>query len=643
MKKNTGWKIFLGIFLFVIISYCSLFLTVMLDQSLKNQIEGIIWQPYELVYYIMRHPGTEALLLIVIVVLALTAICLVSMSNDNYKGKVQQITPQIITPVPAGQGQHGTAKWMQKKDFDKYFDTVIIDQKKLMNGTLKLDKAGYVLGMKKIPGNKEKLYIVNDDKHVLVIGDTGIGKSRRKALNTLACLLLGEENIFVIDMKKEIYDYTIDAAKERGYYPIVINFISPYVSDRDNILEPICKYLRAGNVSKAIEQTWSTVNQLVGPPPKNAEKLWNGGESSIMAASIMAVCYDNMNHPEYQNMTNVFYFITEMCQDYRGALPLEFYIQSLPDEHPSKILLSATKLAHFKTRSSFYVSAVMTLRLFTIPAINNMTNCSDYDLDKLITENKKIIMYICLPAKDKTYFPLATMTLRKTTDELDRIADEYGGRLPRRWTFIDDEIGNFAEIDNVSMQTTFYRSKGIRHILFLQSDSQFHDIYGKEKAQIIFDNLSYTDYMHSPNSETNKRISDDLDDYTCLSYSVNSNAPAGSLMARGSKGDTKNLIGRKLLKPNEVARITSPYTLVLSNNDPAIMYAPDISECFFNDFFGMGSPEHNKEIRMRRREEDEKRSRPDNEKMQLWNVWKKWQRHIDILIAEQQKKKEMEV
>ena len=145
--------------LFRSISYCSLFLTVMLDQSLKNRIEGLIWQPYELVYYIMRHPGTEALLLIVIVVLTLTVICLVSMSNDNYKGKVQQITPQISTPVPAGQGQHGTAKWMLKNDFDKYFDTVVIDRKKLMNGTLKLDKAGYVLGMKKISRNKEKLYI----------------------------------------------------------------------------------------------------------------------------------------------------------------------------------------------------------------------------------------------------------------------------------------------------------------------------------------------------------------------------------------------------------------------------------------------------------------------------------------------------
>ena len=54
------------------------------------------------------------------------------------------------------------------------------------------------------------------------------------------------------------------------------------------------------------------------------KKLWNSGEAATLAASIMAVCYDNQDHPEYQNLTNVFYFITEMCSDYRGALPLQF-------------------------------------------------------------------------------------------------------------------------------------------------------------------------------------------------------------------------------------------------------------------------------------------------------------------------------
>lgn len=110
----------------------------------------------------------------------------------------------------------------------------------------------------------------------------------------------------------------------------------------------------------------------------------------------MAVCYDNQDHPEYQNLTNVFYFITEMCSEYRGALPLQFYIDSLPEDHPAKILLAATKVAAMRTRSSFYVSAIMTLKLLTIPAINQMSNKSDFDIGKMIEEGKKsLFIYAC--------------------------------------------------------------------------------------------------------------------------------------------------------------------------------------------------------------------------------------------------------
>ena len=65
--------------------------------------------------------------------------------------------------------------------------------------------------------------------------------------------------------------------------------------------------LRRNDISRAIEETWSLVSQLVGEPPENGEKLWNSGEAATLAASIMAVCYDNQDHPEYQNLTNVFY------------------------------------------------------------------------------------------------------------------------------------------------------------------------------------------------------------------------------------------------------------------------------------------------------------------------------------------------
>ena len=104
----------------------------------------------------------------------------------------------------------------------------------------------------------------------------------------------------------------------------VLILLSISIGSKKNFLEPVIQALCRNDISRAIEETWSLVSQLVGEPPENGEKLWNSGEAATLAASIMAVCYDNQDHPEYQNLTNVFYFITEMCSDYRGALPLQF-------------------------------------------------------------------------------------------------------------------------------------------------------------------------------------------------------------------------------------------------------------------------------------------------------------------------------
>ena len=38
-----------------------------------------------------------------------------------------KITDTISTPVPAGQGQCGTAKWLPKKEYDKVFSNYELD------------------------------------------------------------------------------------------------------------------------------------------------------------------------------------------------------------------------------------------------------------------------------------------------------------------------------------------------------------------------------------------------------------------------------------------------------------------------------------------------------------------------------------
>jgi type IV secretion system protein VirD4 len=639
MKKKLLW--ISGILGTLGILYLCTFAAIFLDQALKNP-EKISFEtnPIQMFFY-LRKSEITLLFMALFSVLTILGIITIWFSGTNkaYQSDLQKITPDIYTPVTAGQGQFGTAKWLKEKDFDCVFDYVILDSKKLLKKKKKLKQGGLVIGKVDLKNGKEKIYYIGKDRHSLNIGATRAGKTRSIVLQSVVDLMLAEENIFVVDMKKEIYDYTHKTAEELGYVPIRIDFIDPYQSDRKNYLEPIIKQLKHHDISRAIEETWTLVSQLVGEPPQNGEKLWNNGEAAIMAASIMAVAYDNQNRPEYQNLTNVFYFITEMCQDYKGALPLQFYIDSLDENHPSRILLAATKLAAFKTRSSFYVSAAMTLKLLTMPSINAMTNRSDFDLEELNRKNKKVIIYLCLPARDETYFPLASLTLRQVTDEIDRMADECGGRVPRRWNFIEDEFGNFTKITNITNQTSFGTGKGIRHNFFIQSFAQLNEKYGKEIAQIIRDNCDITIYLKSPNPETLKEISERLDKYTVSSYSINSNVQVGDITSRGSRGESVNLTGRELLRPGEVGKIQRPYSLVMTDADPAILYAPDLSQYAFNDFLGLGDEAFNQNLRRKEKLEQKKKERPHDEKLELWKIWDVFKRKIDVLIEEQERRK----
>lgn len=630
-----------------VILYASVFTAIFLDSTLKNpeQIK-FVTDPVAMKQCISNNEQIRMFTIFFFVILLLGIITLLVGGKSSFKVDMIEITPEIHTPVPVGQGQHGTAKWLNKKDFDKVFDSVIIDSKKLMEGKEHIPAGGLVIGKEDIKKSffsrkiKEKIYLITKDLHALIIGATRSGKTRNVVIETITMLILAGENVFIPDLKGEIRDYTEDTAKRCGYETICINFINPYESDRKNFLEPIVQALRRKDISRAIEETWSLVSQLVGEPPEHGDKLWNDGEAATLAASIMAVCYDNQDHPEYQNLTNVFYFITEMCSEYRGALPLQFYIDSLPEDHPAKILLAATKVAAMRTRSSFYVSAIMTLKLLTIPAINQMTNASDFDIEKLIEEGKKVIVYLCLPARDKTYFPLASLVLRQLSDVIDYAADEkYGGRVPVRWNFVDDELGNFTKITNMRQQTSFGTGKGIRHFMFIHSYAQLDDVYGEKVSQIIQDNADIKIYLRSPNPTTKKKISEDLGNYTTRSYSKSNNTPSGTFRNGGSDGESSNLMGRPLLYPDEVGKLQRPYSLVMSDSDPAIMYAPDLSQYAMNEFLGMGDEEHNNRLRQKKAEEHKKNERPHNSKMELWGIWNVWKRHIDAQILKQQKEK----
>lgn len=82
-----------------------------------------------------------------------------------------------------------------------------------------------------------------------------------------------------------------------------------------------------------------------------------------------------------------------------------------------------------------------------------------------------------------------------------------------------------------------------------------------------------------------------------------------------------SLISRKLLTPDEVLKIESPYILVMiAGKPPALLNVPDISKMYFNKLNGMGTKEKNQRLRIKRENAREVRK---ISKSKIWNIWDK--------------------
>ena len=483
-----------------------------------------------------------------------------------------------------------------------------------------LTQAGVVLGMKKLENGKEQIYYVSEDVHTLCIGATRSGKSRTIVVQSICTLGLAGESMVISDPKGELQNYTADFLAKLGYDVRIIDFKTPAKSSRYNLLQPVIDAINRDDFDRAEMLSWDMTNTLVGK--SNGEKIWTNGEMSVIAAAILCVVCDNKKRPEYQNLTNVYWFISEMCKTVGTKMPLLEYVKKLPQNHPAKPLLSIADVAPSRTRGSFYTSALTTLRLFTSKSIYSITNQSDFSVTD-VGENKQAL-FIILPDEKTTFYPIASLIISQQYELLANMADRRGGRLKQRVNFLLDEFGNFTSIADFTNKLTVGGGRGMRFNLFLQSFAQLKDKYDDNTANTIKSNCQTWIYLQAGDMETLKEISEKLGSYTTSSYQLSA---SHQKFATPSSSHSLSLTQRNLLNVDEVRRVARPYQIVTSRAHPAMMYSPDLSQWQFNKMLGLGDKEHNRKLREEREEKREiitDVSKP----VILWNVWVYYQKDI---------------
>lgn len=464
-------------------------------------------------------------------------------------------------------------------------------------------KAGIVFGYERLSDKKEKIYCIDSNTHTIGIGATRSGKSRCLVLQSIGLLGLAGESMVITDPKGELYDNTSSYLEELGYKLRTLDFKDTRKSDRYNFLQPVIDALEKGDIQDAIDKVWD-ITESIMPENEKGEPIWKNGEASIIASSIFIVSFENINKYKYQNLANVYRFIIEMAvyrnddggNSYILFEKLRDYLNSINQNHPAIDLLAMSEIAHAKTRSSFYTSALTTLKLFTNLNINSITSDTNINLKDI--GRKKVALFIILPDEKETYYSIASLFVHQLYVSLVAQADKLGGKLRQRVNFLLEEFGNFTKIPNMASKLTVAGSRNIRFNLFIQSFKQLEEKYGKEVASIIRYNCENWIYLQTDDMETLEELAKRLGKYTTSSYSISSNQNnGGSINTSTSSGSSVNLIARDLLSPDEIKKIKRPYLLYLSRLEPAVMYCPDISLWNFNTIFSMGDEKHNTRLR----------------------------------------------
>ena len=642
MSKKIPYRIPVCIFIFVVGSITALLFASVLNDVLTTGSISTDLTDFSTIFsgvFGGEKPRKLYLLLEALVVL----LCVVYFvcAERTYQTETYKVTDNISVPVPSGQGQHGTAWFMSNKEKHSMYHFVEISQsnaviKSLMeqgrkrfeaveNGvpfspeiidTSGLSIDGGIAVSYERSKFRESVACITDDVHILIIGATRSGKTRCLVIQSICALALAAEGMVVNDPKGELYHYTHSFLESMGYMVQVVDFNNPKKSCRYNPLQMIIDAVNENRIDDAQTYTWDFVTFLV-EKNDHSEPIWSNGEMSVIAAAVMCVVYDNRDRPEYQNLTNVYNFIANMCKPVNKVLPIDAYMDKLPDSHPAKKLMAIAKLAPDKMGGSFYTAALTTLRLFITNDIYSMTRESEFSLADVGVKPKQALFFI-LPDQKTTFYPIVTLLVSQQYELLVTYAKKCGNRLPHRVNYILDEFGNFVAIDKFQTKMTVAGGYGVRWNLFIQDFNQLIDVYGQEVAKIIQGNCHYWIYLHSQDNSTNEEISKNMGKYTTTTYSL-----GGSTQKYSAPSSSTNiqLSERSLLNPDEVAKIKRPYQIVLSPDPPAVMYSPDISQWTFNAMLGMGDKAHN--TRLIELDENARPERGGKSTEQL--LWKPWE------------------
>jgi len=436
-------------------------------------------------------------------------------------------------------------------------------------------------------GKKFNTWLDNDDTHVLLIGATRSGKSRKVIMPTIWTLAHAGESMVMADPKGELYKTTSKYLQSKGYNVIVLNLREPTMYNHWNPLQPAISALADGDTIRASQAAKQIAHLITykDQPPKEykGDPIWPQTQRSMTAAIALLVAKEA---PEpARHFGSVYKTLITLGQN--GGKALDKFFNQLPDNHIAKDAYGVASMAEDRLKNSVFTGTAAQLELWSDPGVIWMTAFQDHDMDA--PGREKTAVYLIAPDEDDTLHVLTTLYIQQMYQALIRLAQHHGDRLPIKVNFLLDEFGNMPPISDFDRKLTMAAGRNIRLLLAIQGLDQIAYHYPR-LYKTIAGNCATWIYISTADVETAQMISKRLGQYTVKTENYSSQAQ--SYRHGHSHSISHGLTGRPLLLPDEIMRWPKDQALITKTSQyPARLPLLDVSKWpAITDFIPVDKP-----------------------------------------------------
>lgn len=411
----------------------------------------------------------------------------------------------------------------------------------------------------------------NLNNNILCVGGSGAGKTFRFVLPVMMQM---NGSYVITDPKGEILRKTAGFMKYFDYQVKAINLLNEKGIKRSTRYNPL-RYVRNDTDIEKLVTTFMSSTEK-----KNAqggEQFWDNMAGILLQAFMYYAYYEGVEvdgqiHHDFKGimkLLNMCYVKEDARTGAREHTTLDMMFKNLERKnprHPAVINYNKVMVGAAETIRS--IISVLNSRTACLQSDAILDLLSDDEMDLQSIGVKKTVVYCMISDLDQTYNFLVSMLYRQMYQVMYEQADfVYDGELPIHVTFLLDEFANVKLPEEYNSWISTQRSRNMSSIILIQNLVQIKSMY-KDLWENITGNSDTLIYLGGNEQSTHKFVSEMLDKMT-----IDKQTQGQTRGRQGSSSTNDDVMGRELMLPGEVRKMSRNKCLVIINGkDPVIDY-----------------------------------------------------------------------